>query len=71
MLENIGNIFFLETVVDSLNINMLDRPFVNRPSPEFLPTLTAPAAAIPKIDSRNAGVLGQRIPTLLNPCFFR
>jgi hypothetical protein len=71
MLENIGNIFFLETVVDSLNMNMLDRPFVNRPSPELLPTLTAPAAAIPKIDSRNAGVLGQRIPTLLNPCLFR
>ena len=36
-----------------------------------VPTLTAPAAAIPNIDSKNAGVLGHKMPTRLNPCFFK
>lgn len=35
------------------------------------PTLTPEAAAMPKIDSKKAGVLGHRIPTRLCPCFLR
>ena len=36
-----------------------------------IPTFTDPAAAMPKIDSRNAGVFGQSMPILLSLFFFK
>lgn len=69
MIKNISNVFLLQTIVNSCKyISSID---ISLQKTMSLPMLTAPAAAIPKIDSRNAGVFGQSIPTLLNPCFLR
>lgn len=68
MIKYITNVFWFQAIIDSCRYISLD---ISPRETIRLPMLTAPAAAIPKIDSRNAGVFGQSIPTLPNPCFLR
>lgn len=69
MIKYISNVFLFQTIIDGCRyISLID---ISPQKTIRLPMLTAPAAAIPKIDSRNAGVFGQSMPTLPNPCFLR
>ena len=63
MVEDVRDIFMLQPIIDRYEMNVR---VCGRPSAIWIiPTLTDPAAAMPNIDSRNAGVLGQSMPTLL------
>ena len=67
----VSNIIFLETIVHPcyqfVSYYLTSKNRVSHGG--NLPMLIAPAAAMPKIDSRKAGVLGHKMPTLVNPCF--
>ena len=62
MIKYVSYIFVLQAVIDCCGLTLVQH-WVTVIS--IIPTLTAPAAAMPNIDSKNAGVLGQSMPTLL------
>jgi hypothetical protein len=72
MLEDVGDVIGFQPVVDGCDRYQILRVLLRRRwGNPIVPTLTAPAAPMPKRASKNAGVLVARMPTRLKPCFLR
>jgi hypothetical protein len=68
MVEDIRDVIGFESVIDGCSrLSVCEGPLCNHTIGALvsIPTLTAPAAPMPKMLSKNAGVLVHRMPTLL------